>query len=103
MWAHHWPRILEFFLTLSSGKEDLAMSRKRGLRRGVPDATRIHLAGSLQRKASMPLRSATCCRVPKASPGILVVFSALGLFFYYLASFFIQISPCPIKHYSTGD
>ena len=86
----------------SSEKEDLA----------TPRHTRsfgIHLAGSLQHRASTLLRSATPHRgvtrscVPEAPAALLIVFSASGLFFYYSASFLTPISPCPVKHYSMGD
>ena len=55
------------------------------------------------RLRAMPQRGVPRCCVPEAPAGLLIVLSALGLFFYYLASFFIPISPCPIKHYSMGD
>ena len=94
---------------LPSGKEDLATPQRRGLRRGVPEATGICLTGSLQRRASTLLRSATpqhgvlrSC-VPEAPAALLCVFFASNLFFYYSASFFTPISSCPIKHYRMGD
>ena len=67
------------------------------------------LAGSLQSGTSTLLRSATpqCgvlhrC-VPEVLASLLISFSDSSLFFYYLASFFILISPCPVKHYNKED
>ena len=55
------------------------------------------------RRRAMPQSGVPRCYVPEAPAALLIVLSALGIFFYYLASFFIPISPCPIKHYSMGD
>ena len=96
-------------LTLPFETEDHATPRRRRLRRNVPEASEISLAGSLQRRASMLLQSATPQRgvprscVPEAPATLLIVFSAFDLFFYYSASFFTPISPCPVKHCSMGD
>ena len=67
------------------------------------------LIGSLQGKTSTMLRRTTPqCGVlrrciPEATTSLLILFSASGHFFYYLASFFILISPCPVKHYNMED
>ena len=86
-----------------------ATPRRRRLRRGVAEATGICQSGSLQRRVSMLMRSATpqcgvprSC-VPEAPTTLLCVFSTSGLFFYYSTSFFTLISPCLVKHYSMVD
>ena len=67
------------------------------------------LAGSLQRSTSTLLQRATPQRgvlrrcVPEAPASLLILFSASSLFFYWLASFFIFISSCPVKYYNMED
>ena len=107
--AHHWPRIPRF-LILPILKENLATPRLRGatLRR-----TRGYWTPpSLVRYSVGPPR---CCEglrhsvesfaaaYPRLLIHFLILFFASGLFFYYLASFFILISSCPVKHYYMED
>ena len=101
-YAHQWPRKSEFLmLPFCKRRPRYAAAYPRPLESANLVHCSVGLHAAVKRYAAAWSASLLCTRGSTAA--LLFVFSTLVLFFYYSDSFFIRISPCPIKYYSMGD